>query len=74
MAMTWRDAERRAVELGAVLEGGINWTWAKGFRTPEDGKAFVAWCDANGIDNRGYYEAMPEGSNPNFHVDGVRFR
>ncbi len=72
--MNFRDAESKARELGATVEGVIDWTWAKGFPTPEAGQQFVQWLEENGFDHRGYYPAQPDSSNPNLRVDGVRFR
>lgn len=73
--MNARDAEAKAKELGAKQIGWvINWCWAKDFPTPEAGREFARWCQENGVDNRGYYPAEPDSTNPNLHVDGVRFR
>lgn len=72
---TWQEAWNKAKELGATeVYTVINWNWAKNFPTPEAGKEFVKWCDENEVENRGYHPADPNATNPNFLVDGVRFR
>lgn len=71
---TWKEAAAKARELGAEIDNSINWSWAKGFRSPEAGAEFVAWCDANGIEHHGYIPACPDSPNLNWHTDGVRFR
>jgi hypothetical protein len=67
-------AAEKAKELGATIEGGINWTHAKGFTSPAHGQEFVQWLEANGYETRGYNPAQPESENDLLHMDSVRFR
>lgn len=48
-------ATDKAEELGATaIEGGINWTWAKGLEKSK-AEEFLKWLDANGYEHRGMY-------------------
>jgi hypothetical protein len=75
MGVSIAEAQAKARELGAKQVGWTtNWCWARDFPTPEAGREPVRWCDANGVECRGYYPASPGSSNENLRVDGVRFR
>lgn len=75
MAKDYKAVEAKAKSLGAKTVGWyINWCWANNFPTPEAGKEFVAWLEANGYEHHGYYPACPNAKNENLRVDGVRYR
>lgn len=72
--MLTMNAREKAKELGATIDEGINWTWAKGFPSMEVGLQFVTWLEQNGYDHRGYNPAQPDSLNYFLRQDGVRFR
>lgn len=72
--ITYNAVYEKAKELGATIQGGINWTWANGFTSPEKAREFIQWLESNGFEHQGYSPACPNSSNPNLHKDGVRFR
>lgn len=59
-------AEDKAIELGATISRGCNWTWANGFPSREIADQFNQWCENNGFETRGVY--------PNSTGGDVRFR
>ena len=67
-------AKVKAREMGATVEEGINWTWAKDFPSPEVAQEFLQFLNDCGYEHRGYYPAIPDAPNPNHLVDGIRFR
>lgn len=50
-----KTAEELAKEMGADIEQGINWTWAKGFNNKKDGTEFISFLEDNGYEHRGIY-------------------
>lgn len=70
--MHWETIVKKATELGAELDHGINWKWAT-WRTDdpnagENAKVFCKWCAENDLETRGVY---PPHNGEGF---GVRFR
>ena len=60
----------RAKALGAMIDDGINWTWANGFPTREKAEQFIR--DFPEMETRGIYpDNNPDGSIRSY---SVRFR
>lgn len=37
------------------IDNGINWIWAYGFKSNDDGEKFDNFCTSNGCETRGVY-------------------
>lgn len=75
MAYIWDEIRQFILDRGAVIQGGINWTWAI-FPDDEMGEAcFTELLKRYPfIEHRGYYKADPQSSNSNLHRGGFRYR
>lgn len=66
------SAHEKAKELGATIDGGINWDWAISFPSREVGEEFVKWLEANNYEHRGVYADTRDGET--LATVSVRFR
>lgn len=60
-------------KYGGIIDGGINWTWAK-FPNDIDGLECFRKLSKHCWEHRGYYPAEPNSPNSNLHQGGFRFR
>ena len=57
MGTSIQEIYRTAEEMGAkLLDRGINWYWAVGFKTEEQAQAFEMYAIRNGCETRGVCE------------------
>jgi hypothetical protein len=45
-----------------IIENGINWIWAYGFKSNEDAKKFDNYCVNNNCETRGVYSGSTKGT------------
>jgi len=46
----------KTINPDIIIENGINWIWAMGFKSHEDAKKFDEYCISNGCETRGVYD------------------
>lgn len=57
MGTSIQEIYRTAKEMGAkLIDCGINWDWAVGFKTKEQAQAFETYAIRNGCETRGVCE------------------
>lgn len=45
----------KEIEPSIIIDNGINWIWACGFKQKEDAEKFDKFCCDNGCETRGVY-------------------